>query len=54
MLTSEQRTILQELSLHTTFLVGAPSSNAVPTFCELLLGGMLSGEGFVIPIPPYK
>ena len=47
MLTSEQKVILRELSLYTTFLAGALSSLAAPTFCELLLGSMISGEGFL-------
>lgn len=47
MLTSEQKIILRELSLYTTFLAGALSPLAAPTFCELLLGSMLSGEGFL-------
>ena len=47
MLTSEQKIIFRELSLYTTFLTGALSSLAAPTFCELLLGSMLSGEGFL-------
>ena len=47
MLSSAHKTILRELSLYTTFLAGALSSLAAPTFCELLLGSMLSGEGFL-------
>ncbi len=47
MLPSAHKTILRELSLYTTFLAGALSSLAAPTFCELLLGSMLSGEGFL-------
>ena len=47
MLTSDQKVILRELSLYTTFLAKALSPLAAPTFCELFLGGMLSGEGFV-------
>ena len=47
MLTSEQKIILHELSLYTTFLAGAVSSLAAPTFCELVLGSMVSGEGFL-------
>ena len=47
MLTSEQNGILRELSLYTTFLAGVLSPIAAPTFCELLLGSMISGEGFL-------
>jgi len=47
MLTADHRTILSELALYTTFLTGALSPTAVPTFCELLFGGMLSEHGFV-------
>ena len=47
MLTADNRTILSELALYTTFLTGALSPTAVPTFCELLFGGMLSEHGFV-------
>ncbi len=47
MLTSDHRVILQELALYTTFLAGALSPTAVPTFCELLFGCMLSTGGFV-------
>ena len=47
MLTSEQKIILRELSLYTTFLASALSPLAAPTFCELLLGSMVSGEGFL-------
>ncbi len=47
MLTSDHQVILRELALYTTFLAGALSSIAVPTFCELLFGCMLSAEGFV-------
>ena len=31
----------------TPFLAGALSSIAIPTFCKLLFGCMLSGDGFV-------
>ncbi len=47
MLTSDHRVILRELALYTTFLAGALSPTAVPTFCELLFGCMLSSDGFV-------
>ena len=47
MLTSDHKEILRELALYTTFLAQALSSTAVPTFCELLFGCMLSGHGFV-------
>lgn len=47
MLTSDHRVILQELALYTTFLAGALSPTAVPTFCELLFGSMLARDGFV-------
>ena len=47
MLTSDHRIILRELAFYTTFLARALSPTAVPTFCELLFGCMLSGDGFV-------
>ena len=47
MLTSDHRVILQELASYTTFLARALSPVAVPTFCELLFGCMLSTDGFV-------
>ncbi len=47
MLTSDHKEILRELALYTTFLASALSPTAVPTFCELLFGCMLSGQGFV-------
>lgn len=47
MLTTEHRIVLRELALYTTFLAGALSPTAVPTFCELLFGSMLSGHGFI-------
>ncbi len=47
MLTSDHQVILRELALYTTFFAGALSSTAVPTFCELLFGCMLSADGFV-------
>ncbi|WP_252179565.1 transposase [Endozoicomonas sp. 4G] len=47
MLTADHRVILRELAFYTTFLAGALSPTAVPTFCELLFGCLLSGDGFV-------
>ena len=47
MLSSERSIILQELACYTTFLAGSLSSLAAPTFCELLIGAMLSTEGFL-------
>ena len=47
MLTSDHQETLGELALYTTFLAGALSSIAAPTFCELLFGCMLSGDGCV-------
>ena len=45
--TSDHREILRELAFYTTFLAGALSPTAVPTFCELLFGCMLARDGFV-------
>ena len=47
MLSSERSILLQELACYTTFLAGSLSSLAAPTFCELLIGAMLSTEGFL-------
>ena len=47
MLSSDIRIILRELAVYTTFLASAVSPHAAPTFCELLLGGMLATEGFL-------
>lgn len=47
MFTSDHQETLGELALYTTFLAGALSPIAVPTFCELLFGCMLSGDGCV-------
>ena len=47
MLTAEHCIILRVLALYTTFLVGALPPKAVPTSCELLIGSMLSGHGFI-------
>lgn len=43
----EQTKILKELSFYITFLTRAVSAKAAPVFCELLIGSMLSGEGFL-------
>ena len=45
--TSDHRVNLPKLTLYTTFLAGALSSIAVPTFCELLFDCMLSGDALV-------
>lgn len=47
MLSPDYRVILRELGLYTTFLARALSPLAAPTFCELLLGGMLATDGFL-------
>ncbi len=47
MLTSDHQKTLGEIASFTTFLAGALSPITVPTFCELLFGCMLSGDGCV-------
>lgn len=47
MLTPEQKTVLGKLAYFTTFLALALPIVAVPTFCELLIAGMLAEYGFV-------
>ena len=47
MYTTEQTIVLKELSIYITSLTAALSAKAEPVFCELLIGGMLSREGFL-------